>query len=601
MSVELTPGIQGAPNRFGAAPASIQGNGSRPIERFLTALQTPPKKAGAGQWKARCPAHDDKTPSLSIGEGDEGRLLLYCFAGCPNDAVVRAVGLSWADLSSPDTGLYHYLPTQRKRGKKGWEVFEGGSWRTSDGDVSLKELPLYRGDEVASADPKTPVLVVEGEKDVETLRRFGYLATTSGNAGSWNSRFAPAFAGRDVVILPDNDQPGEKYLQAILTDLPAVAASVKVVRLPVPEAEDVSWFLENGGTIGELDRLIAEAVPLQQPGALVPVYVGRLPRPPRREWILGQWIPAGAISTMFGPGGSFKSWWALTLALAIAQGRSFMGQSTKQGKVLWLDWELDQDEFTRRVRSLHFGLGFDESELPKNQLAYLQPSKSVRDETLQAQIRALVKSYGPLIVFIDSYTAASTGASANSNGNDDVAFVMAIIRSLAPTVFVIDHTGKADMSLEKQLDATALGGVTKWNLSRSVIAAGSENGTMGIRHRKSTFGPLLKDLAFEFSFDFENENGDQPVRVRPADINSPELETLMSSVSAAKRIPELLQSEGPMTLAQLARRIDKAPQTIKNNLGPFLRQKTIAFTPEGTYEYRPVPIIGTARRKQLER
>lgn len=55
------------------------------------------KKTGKG-YQARCPAHEDKGPSLSLREGDDGRVLLHCHAGCSTDAVVAAMGLTMADL-----------------------------------------------------------------------------------------------------------------------------------------------------------------------------------------------------------------------------------------------------------------------------------------------------------------------------------------------------------------------------------------------------------------------------------------------------------------------------------------------------------------------
>src|SRR5690606_37511242 len=59
------------------------------------------KPAGAGEWKACCPAHDDRTPSLSISEGENGKVLLHCFAGCDVADVVAAMGLATSDLFPP--------------------------------------------------------------------------------------------------------------------------------------------------------------------------------------------------------------------------------------------------------------------------------------------------------------------------------------------------------------------------------------------------------------------------------------------------------------------------------------------------------------------
>lgn len=55
-------------------------------------------KGRNGRWIACCPAHDDRSPSLTIAEGDDGRILLHCFGGCPVENVVGAVGLSLSDI-----------------------------------------------------------------------------------------------------------------------------------------------------------------------------------------------------------------------------------------------------------------------------------------------------------------------------------------------------------------------------------------------------------------------------------------------------------------------------------------------------------------------
>lgn len=56
------------------------------------------RRTGPGRWVARCPAHDDRGPSLSVRELEDGRALLKCFAGCTVHEVVQAVGLSVSDL-----------------------------------------------------------------------------------------------------------------------------------------------------------------------------------------------------------------------------------------------------------------------------------------------------------------------------------------------------------------------------------------------------------------------------------------------------------------------------------------------------------------------
>jgi hypothetical protein len=64
---------------------------------------------GAGRWLARCPAHADKSPSLSIREPEPGLVLVHCFAGCAVGDVVAAVGLDLSDLFPPRP-LGHAVP-----------------------------------------------------------------------------------------------------------------------------------------------------------------------------------------------------------------------------------------------------------------------------------------------------------------------------------------------------------------------------------------------------------------------------------------------------------------------------------------------------------
>ena len=56
------------------------------------------KRTGPSRWLARCSAHPDKSPSLTICETDPGMTLIHCFAGCEPGDVLAAVGLTMSDL-----------------------------------------------------------------------------------------------------------------------------------------------------------------------------------------------------------------------------------------------------------------------------------------------------------------------------------------------------------------------------------------------------------------------------------------------------------------------------------------------------------------------
>ena len=64
---------------------------------------------------ARCPAHTDGTPSLSVRQLNDDRILLHCFGGCGALDVLDAVGLEWADLFPPDD---NYSPAVKRREKQ---------------------------------------------------------------------------------------------------------------------------------------------------------------------------------------------------------------------------------------------------------------------------------------------------------------------------------------------------------------------------------------------------------------------------------------------------------------------------------------------------
>jgi hypothetical protein len=85
-----------------ADPAPVDGGGpSTAVQRVLDRVES--VRSTANGWTARCPAHDDQHPSLSIAQGDDGRCLLKCHAGCTVDAITAALGLRVGDLF-PDRG-----------------------------------------------------------------------------------------------------------------------------------------------------------------------------------------------------------------------------------------------------------------------------------------------------------------------------------------------------------------------------------------------------------------------------------------------------------------------------------------------------------------
>ena len=91
----------------------------------------------------------------------------------------------------------------------------------------------YRLPELLGAVADRLVFIPEGEKDADNLVKLGLVATcNSEGAGKWRPHFARYFVGRDVVILPDNDDPGRKHAASVTSNLAPVARTVRVLALP---------------------------------------------------------------------------------------------------------------------------------------------------------------------------------------------------------------------------------------------------------------------------------------------------------------------------------------------------------------------------------
>jgi P4 family phage/plasmid primase-like protien len=149
-----------------------------------------------------------------------------------------------------------------------WQRADGaGGWAGGKGCMSGVRRVLYLTPDLV-ARPTETVFEVEGEKDAENGRdKLGLLTTCnpdggsktkSGKPGKWRPEFSEQLRGRDVVVIPDNDEVGRDHAQTIARALIAVWCTVRVVSLP-GEVKDLSDWIAAGGTREQLDALVAEA------------------------------------------------------------------------------------------------------------------------------------------------------------------------------------------------------------------------------------------------------------------------------------------------------------------------------------------------------
>jgi len=248
------------------------------VERLLARLEQV-RKSGAS-WTARCPAHQDRNPSLSIKVADDGRVLVKCHAGCTFEEIVRAVELEPSDLlpddhhaewtpRGPAVAVYTYVD------EEGQPLFE--VCRTADKQFPQRRPDpgsrsgwrwnldgvrrvIYRLPEVLKAVAASEtIFVVEGEKDVATIEAAGGVATCNpGGAGKWRADYAQVFVGARVVIVADRDEAGSKHADQVAKSLIAVAASVRCVEAAVgKDAADhiaAGCKLDDFQPLGELAR-----------------------------------------------------------------------------------------------------------------------------------------------------------------------------------------------------------------------------------------------------------------------------------------------------------------------------------------------------------
>lgn len=148
-------------------------------------------------------------------------------------------------------------PGRKKTFRQGH--YSGGQWVSNLKGV---RRVLYHLPEVVAAQQVIPV---EGERDVDNLRAQGFVATTAPcGAGKWEQSFTDSLAGKDIAILPDNDDPGRKHAETVAHELLKAGCRVRIVTLPgLPEKGDVSDWIEAGGTREELIRLIEATEPMQ--------------------------------------------------------------------------------------------------------------------------------------------------------------------------------------------------------------------------------------------------------------------------------------------------------------------------------------------------
>ena len=371
-------------------------------EEFVSRLDGV-KRSGNG-WEARCPAHKDRQASLSVSEGDDGRVLVTCHAGCQVADICHAMNIELKDLFTPDTApvpvstseAEAVYPYEDEDGSLLYEVVRYKNPKTfrqrrqvSDGEwvwnlQETRRVPYRLPEIIAAIHENRSVWICEGEKDADELCRLGFVATcNSGGSNSWKDEYAHYFkAAPWVMVVADCDTPGRKHAHQVAESLTNEGVKVKVIDL-APERDDgydlfdfVAELGANGDAIDALRKLARttntwslavarEERPL--PIKSVDDFLASIPRYDTDKDYLGPFLHGGYRAHVAGPIGHGKTSFLLEAVSAAVRGDTFLGWQGKGGlNALYLDLEMPPELLGQAVRDarLDKAEGFNLMHLP---------------------------------------------------------------------------------------------------------------------------------------------------------------------------------------------------------------------------------------------
>jgi putative DNA primase/helicase len=452
-----------------------------------------------------CPFHQDKTPSLSV---DAVRGIWKCHAGCgqggliefemrfstcEHDAAIANIagvcGLQQQRIfNAAPEAVYPYCDEDgnvlfeklRYPGKRFSQRMKDSTGRWIYNLADARKV-LYNLPDVITANL---VFVTEGEKDADNLKtavqgvtanqypRTRLAVTTNfDGAGKWRPEYSLYFAGKRVVVLPDNDGLGKAHALAVASSVFPYAHSVKVVELPgLPPKGDVSDYL--GAKTGE--QLLAHIVncPLWRPEAsklVIPAPQFLATSSPDVDWMVNGLIQRGSDGFICAFPKVGKSWLAVDLAIALALGEPWVGFEIPRPVKTALVTREDNPALTKwRMDHLLNGRGRDrhslEGKLYVNSREQSADFRLDKPDLLTPMLSTL-KEIGPEFVVLDVFNIMHA---ADENDNTEMREVLEqlnmIRREVGCSFGVVHHFNKtAEGTLSQRMrGSSAISGWAEW-------------------------------------------------------------------------------------------------------------------------------------------
>lgn len=262
-----------------------------------------------------------------------------------------------------------------------------------------------------------------------------------------------------------------------------------------------------------------------------PVSLGSLAKPGAREWLVNGLIPMKYPTTLYGTGGVSKSFLALSLGMAIAaEETEWLGFRITGGPVLYLDFELEVEEQTRRAYEVAVGMGYKS---PPDQLFYQSAGGMKMTEAFHSALTWCKESSAKLMI-VDSTGLALEGDS--ESAKDVIAFFREVVGAFMQAgvcVLLIDHQSKMQ-SGDNYQKKSAFGSGYKEYLARSAVQVELVNRHEGeimvrFRQKKTNFGSLVDPFEVKVSF------GDDQVSVERVNLDDGDLAS-EESLGAEERV-----------------------------------------------------------------
>lgn len=486
---------------------------------------------GGNSCRIPGPGHgkDDRSLSVKNDAGNPDGFVVNSFAdddaAACRDHVRRLAGLpEWkptprADRPTDPQFVYrdeHGRPYLRvtKVHKGASKSFYQHSWNGKEWVKGAQQVRIpYHLPAVIGADT---VYICEGEKDADNLMDLGpdIVATTAPEgAGKWRPELNHWFAGKQVIILADNDKPGRDHAEQVEGALRGIAASVRSVHFPMlPEKGDVSDFLAMGKSKADLMAHIDSQAAQPEPKRLSARELMKMHFPPKREIIKGI-IPAGCIILVGAPKVG-KSWFVLQAATAVASGSDFLGAPTEQGDVLYLALE---DGFARLQSRLMMQAAGCIDEIPDG--FDLQTEIPLADKGGLAAIEEWLQEHPKAsMVIVDVLKMFRATRSAKTNPYDqdyaDIRPLTALANKYKVAIVVVHHTNKGSANAIDPFDRVSGTGGISGAADGTLILAPDEAGTIGLYGRGRDFMEFDKAIQLQPETCTWTVDADAPVRDR---------------------------------------------------------------------------------------